>query len=130
LADKDRHRWLELLSYIAALIYNEREEQEREPLIEKVADAVPNDAYRQEVFAMGKTIAEGLIEKGHQQGYQKGRQEERVQMLVRLLKNRFGKIPAATLKRIEATEQAERLEAWFDQASSAKKLEDVAFDSE
>ena len=83
---------------------------------------------------MGKTIAEGLREEGHQQGhqqgYQKGRQEEKVQMLVRLLKNRFGKIPAAVLKRIEATEQVDVLEAWFDQASSAKKLEDISFDAE
>jgi hypothetical protein len=41
LADQDRDRWLELLSYIAAWIYNEREVPEREALIEGVADSMP-----------------------------------------------------------------------------------------
>ena len=81
LADQERDRWLELLSYIAALIYNEREVPEREPLLEKVADAVKNDAHRKEVFDMGKTIAEDLIEKGRTEGWQEGLQEGRTEGL-------------------------------------------------
>ena len=143
LAEHDRERWLELLSYIEALIYNEREVLEREPLLEKVADAVQNDAHRKEVFDMGKTIAEDLIEKGHAKGLQKGRQKGRQEgleeglekgevrnqrrMLLRLLQNKFGKIPAAMVKRIEAMERIDLLDAWFDQVSAAKKLEDLSF---
>ena len=77
---------------------------------------------------MGKTIAQGLIE----QGEKKGRQTEKLlrsrEMLLRLLKNKFGKIPAAAVKQIETTERIDHLEAWFDQASIAKKLEDVSFE--
>jgi hypothetical protein len=43
-------------------------------------------------------------------------------MLLRLLRNRFGKIPAAMVKRIEATQRTTLLDAWFDQASAAKTM--------
>jgi hypothetical protein len=51
-------------------------------------------------------------------------------MLVRLLRKRFGKIPASMVKRIETTERIDLLDAWFDQALAAKKLEDVSFTTE
>ena len=80
---------------------------------------------------MGKTIAEDLIEKGHAKGLQKGREEGEVRnqrrMLLRLLRNKFGKIPVALVKRIEAAERIDLLDAWFDQVSAAKKLEDLSF---
>jgi hypothetical protein len=47
-------------------------------------------------------------------------------MLLKLLRTKFGKIPAAMVKQIEATERIELLEAWFDQALTAKKLEELA----
>jgi hypothetical protein len=127
LADQERDRWLELLSYITALIYNEREVPEREPLMEQVNVAVGNDAYRKEFFDMGKTIAEHLKEEGREEGLEKGAMRNQRRMLLRLLRNRFGKIPAAMVKRIEATERIDLLDAWFDQASAAKKLEDIPF---
>jgi hypothetical protein len=130
LADHERERWLELLSYIAALIYNEREVPEREPLMEKVADAVRNDAHRKEVFDMGKTIAEDLIDQGREKGREEGEVRTQRRMLVRLLRNKFRKIPAAMLKRIDATERIDLLDAWFDQASAAKRLEDVSLTTE
>jgi hypothetical protein len=63
-ADADRERWLVLLSYLRALIYHEREKPEREHLNRVVDDAVQKDRHRQEVFNMGKTIAEALMEEG------------------------------------------------------------------
>ena len=95
-------------------------------MLDKVADSVQNDAHRREVFDMGKTMAEHLKEEG--------RQEEKVRssrsFLVRLLRNKFGKLPTALVKRIEATERLELLQTWFDEASSAKKIEDVSFAAE
>ena len=129
LGDSDRDRWLELLSYIAAMIYNDREIAEREPLQEMVTESVQNDAYRQEVIEMGKTIAEDLIEKGYHKGRREGRQEEgaitRRLLLMQLLSNRFGKVPAATVKRIEATENRRQLDQWFKLALSSKSLAEV-----
>jgi hypothetical protein len=51
-------------------------------------------------------------------------------MLVRLLRNKFAKLPAAIVKRIEATDRIDLLDTWFDQASAAKRVEDLSFLSE
>jgi hypothetical protein len=130
LADQDRQRWLELLSYIDALLYYEREPDEHEPLQQTVSDAVENDRHRQEVHNMAKTMAEHLMEKGEA----KGRREEAVRtqrrLLLRLLQNRFPKMPERTVQRIEATEQLDLLDAWFDEAMTAKKLADLSFAAE
>lgn len=128
LADQDRDRWLELLSFVGALIYNEREVPEREALLEKVADSVQNDSRRKEVFDMGKTIAEDLIEKGLQKGLQEGDVRTQRRNLVQVLRHKFGRIPTATVKRIDATEQIGLLNGWFEQALDAKRLDDVSFD--
>jgi predicted transposase YdaD len=90
---------------------------------------VRNDVYRKEFFDMGKTIAEHLKEEGREEGREEGVVRTQRRMLLSLLRNRFGKIPAAMVKRIEATERIELLDAWFDQALAAKKLEDVPFDA-
>ena len=83
---------------------------------------------------MGKTIAEHLKEDGREEGLEKGLEKGEVRtqrrMLVRLLQGKFGKIPAAMVKRIEATEQIDLLDKWFDQALAAKKLADVSFTTE
>jgi hypothetical protein len=127
LAAQDRHRWLELVSYIEALIYNEREEAEHKPLEERVTDSVQDDARRKEVFAVGQTIADALREEGHKKGRKEGLLEAKRDALVRLLRNRFGKVPAAVGKLIKATDRLDLLDTWFDQASVANKLEDVSF---
>jgi hypothetical protein len=130
LADQDRQRWLELLSYIAALIYNERDLPEREPLVEKVVASVQHDPHRQEIFDMGKTIAEYLREEGREEGRQQGEVRTQRRLLLRLLRNKFGKVPARIVKRIEAVDQLRVLDAWFDDASTAARLEDLTFAAE
>ena len=53
-----------------------------------------------------KTRQEGL-----QQGIQQGRQEEGRRMLLGLLTERFGPLPQTLVERIEAIQEASRLEA-------------------
>jgi hypothetical protein len=72
---------------------------------------------------MGKTMAEYLKEQGRQE--QEVRSSRK--LLLRLLRNRLGKMPAALVKRIEATERPDLLQTWFDEASSADKLADLSF---
>jgi hypothetical protein len=131
LADQDRERWLELLSYIDALLYNDREPEERQALWQVVGDAVQNDRRRQEVYDMGKTMAEHLMEQGEAKGLEKGLHQGEVRaqrrLLLRLLQKKFAKTPARIVRRIEETERLDLLDAWFDQASDAQKLEDLSF---
>jgi hypothetical protein len=122
LAEGDRARWLELLSYLAALIYHEREEPEREPMRRLVEDAVQEDRHRREVFDMGKTIAEALKEEGAAREAVRGRQ----QTLLRQLRLRFKRVPEGTVKRVENTTEVAQLDAWLDAFANARKLADVS----
>jgi hypothetical protein len=88
---------------------------------------VPDDARRREVFAMGRTIADALREKGRQEGYQEGRLKGKRDALIRVLRKKFGRVPAALLKRIEATERFDLLDAWLVLAVKARRLADVNF---
>ena len=47
------------------------------------------------------------------------------QTLVRLLRNRFGDLPAPVEKRIKAARDVAQLNEWFDRASTAATLADV-----
>jgi len=79
---------------------------------------------------MGRTIAEALREEGEQKGLQKGELRTKRKWLVELLRIRFGKVPAATVKRIKATKRLDLLDAWFKQASVAKTLAEVSFSTD
>src|SRR5436305_2848313 len=56
----ERLRWLELLSYIGALVYHERAEPEREGWRQEIEASVRTDKDRQEVTPMVRPIAEAL----------------------------------------------------------------------
>jgi hypothetical protein len=127
LAEGDRERWSELLSYIDAMLYYEREPEEYRPLQQTVVVAVQNDVHRQEVYNMAKNMAEQLKEEGLAIGLHRGEVRTQRRLLVRLLRNRFGKVPPKLVKRIEATQRLDLLDAWFHEASAIKKLDDLSF---
>ena len=106
MAEADRQRWVEFLSYINALVYHARSQEERKELYDIVDRSVQNDPHRKEYQQMTQTIAEMYIEKGRIEGEQKGKQEgkqegaldEAKATLLRLLRKRFKKLP----RKIEA----------------------------
>jgi hypothetical protein len=127
LAEEDRQRWLELLSYIDALLYYEREPAEQQPLRQTVIDTVQNDRHRQEVYDMGKTMAEHLKEEGREEGRQQGAVQARREVLLDLLRHKFRKVPARLVERIQTTDRLADLKVWYAQALDAKTLEDLPF---
>jgi hypothetical protein len=126
LAEVDRQRWLELLSFLDALLYYERKGDEHSLLHQTVYDAVQDDRHRQEVYEMAKTMAEHLQEKGEAMGVLKGGLRARQQYLLRLLRNKFGKVPARVVRRIEETDQVKLLDTWFDEAVTATQLTELS----
>jgi hypothetical protein len=124
LAESEVDRWHGLLSYIHALVYYERSGAEHPRFHQQIEDAV-QDIDDEDVPVTGKTIREMFID----QGIEKGRKEEAVQarrqVLVRLLKNRFGRIPIKQVRRIEATTDLTRLNAWLDAVVTAQTLDDL-----
>jgi len=64
----ERRRWLELLSYVMALVYHAREPSEWPNLQQAIEASVRTDEHRQEVFEMRRTIADQLKEEGPRSG--------------------------------------------------------------
>ncbi len=122
---QEQTRWHELLSYIHALVYHEREESEHQPLHQTIEDAVRNKYRREEVNTMPRTIAEALKDEGRKEGYQAGGIEMLQNTLLRQLRQRFDKVPISVEKVIRATQQVERLNGWLDLVLSAQTLKDI-----
>ena len=121
----ERQRWRDLLSYIHALIYHERSESEQPKLHEAVEHSVQNAELRQEVFEMGKTMADVLMERGRLEGKRKAGVQTRQQTLVRLLRRRFGEVPAGVVSAVEATTDVDQLDTWLDRLVTASTLDEL-----
>jgi hypothetical protein len=115
--DAERLRWLELLSYIMALVYHARDQSEQPKLQKTIESSVQTDVHRQEIFEMRRTMADELEEKGAL--------KNRRQVLLRLLKRRFGNVPAAVSATIRGTHDPEQLDEWLDRFATAETLDDV-----
>jgi hypothetical protein len=70
---------------------------------------------------MGKTIAEALMEEGEARGALRARRE----VLLLQLREKFKRVPARVVKRVESTESVEQLDTWIRAFATAKKLSDV-----
>jgi hypothetical protein len=102
------------LWFAHALLYHERDPGEREQCAEVIRGAVR--ASRQaEVISMSKTIAEALIDEGKREA------------LLRQLRLRFKKLPAAIEAKVRATDDSEQLNAWLDAVATTRKLDDIDF---
>ena len=116
----ERLRWLELLSYVMALVYHVREPSEWPGLQNAIEASVQTDEHRQEVFEMRRTIADELEERGALKKSQ--------QTLIRLLKRRFGDLPDELSSAIRATNDPEQLDDWLDQVVTAETLDQVGIE--
>jgi len=120
---KARLRWLELLSYIEALVSHERERPEQANLRETIEASVHAGEHRQEVIGMGQTIAEALREEGRQEGRQQAEVRLRRKILLRQLKDKFGDLPTKTIRTIKASADVDKLDRWLDGVVTADSLE-------
>jgi truncated hemoglobin YjbI len=116
----ERRRWLELLSYIMALVYHVREPSEWPRLQQTIEASVQTDEHRQEVFEMRRTIADQLKEEGAI--------NNRQQTLIRQLKRRFGDVPDDLSSTIRATNDPGQLDEWLDRFATAETLEEVGIE--
>ncbi|MFO0762472.1 MAG: DUF4351 domain-containing protein [Byssovorax sp.] len=62
--------------------------------------------------------------KKQEQGREQGREEGERLLLLKLLRRRFGELPAAIVARVEAA-RAPDLETWGERILSASRLEEV-----
>jgi len=111
----ERLRWLDLLSYIHALVYHEREDA---PAMQQVIeDSVQTDPHRQEIKNMRKSYAEVLKEEGALNSCR--------EMLLRAIRLRVKDPPPEVIAAVQACEDVTQLDTWFDNALKARRLADV-----
>jgi hypothetical protein len=94
----ERLRWLELLSYLEAMIYHDREESEHEGLRDVVLASVRTDEHRREVQAVVRSMADVHREEGRTEGRREGAVQALQKVLLRQLRGQFGKVPKAVEK--------------------------------
>jgi hypothetical protein len=123
--DDQRLLWLDLLSYIHAMIYHERQPAEQESLVQTVEKSVGTDQHRKEIFDMSQTIAEKLIEQGREKGREEGREEALRQSLLLLLRGRFADQAEDAAKVIEQTADIAQLQAWIERFATAKTFQEL-----
>lgn len=77
------------------------------------------------------TAAEKLIrrgrEEGHREGHREGRQEGQCDLLIKLMRFRFGTLPERVMARLRAADQAQ-LERWAERVLTAPTLDAVLDD--
>src|SRR5262249_8097070 len=121
----ERTRWVEFLSYIHALVYHARSEEEQAELREIVDSVIQTDPHRQEYRIMGRTIAEMYLDQGREQGRIEGELQRARTTLLRQLRKRFKRVPRKVEARITATMNMEELETWLDNFANAETLAQV-----
>jgi hypothetical protein len=102
---------------------------ERPDLRPPIEDSIAADEHRQEVFDMGKTIAEELIEKGRKEGRKEGEIKTRRHTLILQLRTRFRKVPQATVDTIDTTTDIRQLDEWIERFATAKTLAQMGIGS-
>jgi hypothetical protein len=123
---KEKHRLLEILSYLTALVYHFRNEKERDSLREELEHSIQIQTIRREFHTMGRTIAEALREEGKLEGKLEGNLEARQETLILLLRRKFGrKVTPAIVAHIKRTKDAPTLEEWLGNILDAETLEEV-----
>ncbi len=120
LASRDKVRWDGLMRFILGWAIQRRPEEEREDLVAMV-QGVQEDVLRGgEVRAMSQTIADALRAEGLHQGDLRTARE----LLLGLLRDRFGRVPRALRQQIEATTDLERLKAGVYRVGKVESVSD------
>ncbi len=84
-------------------------------------------AEQPEVLPLGKTLAEALIEEGYAKGFRQGALLAGRDKLLRQLRLKFKRVPAAITAEVEATEDVAQLDVWLGTLISAEKISEIPF---
>lgn len=122
---EERLRWLELLSYIQALVYHERDESERPSLQATIEASVRTDSATREVTNMLRSGAEVLKAEGRKEGRKEGEVHALQRTLLKQLRLRFGDVSPEVIRTIKRTRDVKRLDAWLARTVTAATLAEM-----
>jgi len=125
LAGHEKVRWHGLLWFLLAWAMHRRPSEEHEALITLCRSAQLDVRLQTEVQTMSETIAQHLEKKGEKKGRQEGQLQALRDTLVRLLRQRFGRLPADLRRQIKAMTDVKRLQACLDQVLRIQSLDEL-----
>jgi hypothetical protein len=117
----ERARWMELLSYVTALVYHDRKPAEHDGLLETIEASMQGERERREVSRMAKTIAETLREEGKK----KGEISALRRTLLKQLRKRFGDLPEEIEQAVKVMSSVKQLDQLLEDVVSAHSLEEM-----
>lgn len=65
------------------------------------------------------------VEKGIQQGIQQGKQQRTQELILRLLRQKFGRVPEVVVQKVQVIDDLDILEELFDEALMADTLAEI-----
>jgi predicted transposase/invertase (TIGR01784 family) len=110
-----------LVALFRYILLTNRENKPEAMIVQQLLEAVGEEG-KEEILSAGERLIErgrqeGLL-KGRQEGQQEGRQEGRRELLLKLLRTRFGALPTGLAARVD-TADLDQLDRWFERAITA-----------
>jgi len=121
LSKRDRAAWAEALHFLWLLIHHRRPASEHARLEQIILESIRARRRREEMRKMFKTMVDVWREEGEAQGMVKGKQDA----ILRLLRLKFGDLPPAIVRRVQAVRTVERLDNLLEQVWAANSLKDI-----
>ena len=118
-------QWSRAIYYLVLLIYHRRPTDERETLMNIVAQTLVERGQIEEVQDMPQTIAEYFIQQGEERGEKRGELRAKREAVLKLLQLRFDSVPPAVVKKVKSVRRVDRLNALFDQAATANSISEI-----
>ena len=122
-------QWSRAMYYLVLLIYHRRPTDEREALMDVVAQTLVERRQVEEVQDMTQTIAEYFIQEGEERGEKRGEKRGELrakrEAVLKLLQLRFDSIPPSLIKKIKSVRRVDRLNTLFDQAATAESISEI-----
>ena len=78
---------------------------------------------------MEQTMAEYLFEQGEKRGEKRGETRTKRAAILKLLHLRFGEVPEAMRRQVTAIRSHARLDALFEAAATAQRLDDIEWNA-
>jgi hypothetical protein len=126
LSDRETLRWHDLLWFVLSWALRRRPSHERQPLMDAARRSQVEDSHQQEIETMSETIEKTWEQEMFERGESHGRVLARREDLRILLEERFGSLPDRVTRKIEETDDIERLSQAIRQVLRMTSLEEFS----
>jgi hypothetical protein len=128
-SERENVRWHDLVRFVLSWAFWRRPGRERRQLVAVAQESQLAAAHRDEVMKVSETIArtwpEELVAQGLAQGLTEGEKRSYREMLGILLEEKFGALPEEWARRIEQTDDLERLKNAVRQVLHIRELTEL-----